>query len=178
MKIWQFIGHLGFFQEGHKDFVEVQSLSPVWFFETPWTAAHQASLSFTISQSLLKLMSMEWWCHPTISSSVVPFSSCLLSFPGSRSFPMSLLFTSGGQSFGASGSASALPMNIQDWFPLGLTGLISMLSKGLSSLLQHHNPKASVLHRSVFFMVQFSHPHMTTGISSTQLIGKQDTAQE
>ena len=72
------------------------------------------------------------WCHPTISSSVVPFSSCLLSFPASGSFLMSQLFTSGGQSIGASGSV--LPMNIQDWFSLGLTGLISLQSKGLSSV--------------------------------------------
>ena len=72
------------------------------------------------------------WCHPTISSSVVPFSSWLLSFPASGSFLMSQLFTSGGQSIGASGSV--LPMNIQDWFPLGLTGLISLQSKGLSSV--------------------------------------------
>jgi len=73
------------------------------------------------------------WCHPTISSSVVPFSSCLQSFPASGSFPMSQFFASGGQSIGASASASALPMNIQDWFPLGLTGLI-LQSKGLSSV--------------------------------------------
>ena len=71
------------------------------------------------------------WCHPTISSSVVPFSSCLQSFPASGSFPMSQLFASGGQSVGVSASASVLPMNIQDWFPLGWTGLI-LQSKGLS----------------------------------------------
>ena len=72
------------------------------------------------------------WCHPTISSSVVPFSSCLKSFPASGSFLMSWLFASGGQSIGASVSTSVLPMNIQGWFPLGLIGLISLLSKGLS----------------------------------------------
>ena len=72
------------------------------------------------------------WCHPSISSSVAPFSSCLQSFPASRSFPVSRLFTSGGQSIGASASASVLPMNIQGWFPLGLAGLISLLSKELS----------------------------------------------
>ena len=72
------------------------------------------------------------WCHPTILSSVVPFSSSLQSFPGSRSFPMSQLFTSGGQNIGVSASASVHPMNIQDWFPLGLTDLISLQSKGLS----------------------------------------------
>ena len=115
----------------------VQLLSRVWLFATPWTAACQASLSLTISQSLLKLMSIECqWCHPTISSFVVPFSSCLQSFPASDVFPMSWLLTSGGQSIGA--SASVLPMNIQDWFPLGLPGLISLQSKGLKSLLQHH----------------------------------------
>ena len=72
------------------------------------------------------------WCHPTISSSIAPFSSCLQSSPASESFPRSQFFTSGGQSIGASASASVLPMNIQDWFPLGQTGLISLLSKGLS----------------------------------------------
>ena len=71
------------------------------------------------------------WCHPTISSFVIPFSSCLWSFPASESLPVSQLFTSGGQSIGASASASVLPMDIQDWFPLGLTGLI-LMSKGLS----------------------------------------------
>ena len=72
------------------------------------------------------------WCHPTISSSVIPFSSHLQSFPASGSFPVSRLFTSGGQSIGASASASVLPMNIQNWFPLWLTGLIFLQSKGLS----------------------------------------------
>ena len=72
------------------------------------------------------------WCHPTISSSVVPFSSCLHSFPASGSFPISQLFTSGGQSIGVSASASVLPVNIQDWFLLGWTGWISLQSKGLS----------------------------------------------
>ena len=71
------------------------------------------------------------WCHPTISSSVTPFSSCLQSFPASGSFPMSWLFTSGSQSVGALAAASVLPMNTQGWFPLGLTGLISLLSKWL-----------------------------------------------
>ena len=73
-----------------------------------------------------------WWCHPTISPSVVPFSSCLQSFLISESFPVSQLFASGSQSIRASASASVLPMNIQDWFSLGLTGLISLLPKGLS----------------------------------------------
>ena len=80
----------------------------------------------------LNLCPLSQWCHPTISSSVIPFSSCPQSFPASGSFPMSHLFTSGGQSTGVSASASVLPMNIQNWFPLGLTGLISLQSKGLS----------------------------------------------
>ena len=75
---------------------------------------------------------LSWRCHPTISSSVTPFSSCLQSFPASGSFLMSRLFTSGGQRIGVSASASVLPMNSQDWFPLGLAGLISLQSKGLS----------------------------------------------
>ena len=104
-----------------------------------------------------------WWCHPTISSSVTSFSSCFQSFPGSGSFPMDWLFTSGGQSIGASASASVLPGKIQGWFPLGLTDLISLLSKGLSSLIQHHNSNASVLLCSALFMVQLSHLYMTTG---------------
>ena len=80
------------------------------------------------------------WCHPTISSSVIPFSSCLQSFPASGSFPVSQkawFFASGGQSIGASASASVLPMNIQDWFPLGLTGLISLQSKGPSRVFSN-----------------------------------------
>ena len=77
------------------------------------------------------------WCYTTISSSVIPFSSCLQSFPASGSFPMSHLFAWGGQSIGASASASVLPMNIQDWFPLRLTGLISLESKGLSRVFSN-----------------------------------------
>ena len=103
------------------------------------------------------------WCHPTISSSTIPFSSCLQSFPESESLPMSRLFTSGGQNIGAPASASVLPMNIQGWFPLGLTGLISLQSKRLSRVLQHHNSKASVLWCLAFFIAQLSHPYMTTG---------------
>ena len=77
------------------------------------------------------------WCHSTISSSVAPFSSCLQSFPASGSFPMSQFFASGGQSIGASASASVLPMTIQDWLPLGLTGLMSLQSKGLSRVFSN-----------------------------------------
>ena len=94
--------------------------------------------------------------HPTVSSSVIPFSSHHQSFPASGSFPMSQLFASGGQSIGAPASASVLPMNIQGWFPLGLTGLISLQSKRLSRVLQHHNSKASILWHSALLMVQLS----------------------
>ena len=86
---------------------------------------------------------LSWWCHPTISSSAISFSFLLQSFPAWGSFQMSQFFTSGGQSIRVSASASALPVNIPDWFPLGWTGLLSLLSKGLSSLLQHHSLKAS-----------------------------------
>jgi len=92
-----------------------------------------------------------------------PFSSCLQSFPASGSFPMRQFFPSGGQSIGVSASASALSMNIQDWFPLGWTGWISLQSKGLSSLLQHHSSKASIVQSLAFFIAQFSHPYVTTG---------------
>ena len=88
---------------------------------TPWTPACQASLSITNSQSSPNPCPLSQWCHPTISSSVIPFSSCPQSFPAAGSFQMSQLFASGGQSIGVSASASVLPMNIQDWFPLGWT---------------------------------------------------------
>ena len=106
---------------------------------------------------------LSWWCHPTISSSVAPYSSCPQSFPALGSFLMSQLFTSGSQSIGASASTSFLPKNTQDWSPLGWTGWIALQSKGLLSLLQHHSSKASILQCWAFFIVQLSHPYMTTG---------------
>ena len=104
-------------------------------------------------------------CHPTVSSSVILFSSCPQSFPASGSFQVSQFFTSSGQSIGVSASASVLPMNTQDWSPLGWTGWISLqlLQGSLKSLLQHHSSKASIIHHSAFFIVQLSHPYMTTG---------------
>ena len=136
----------GFCEHLHSQFSSVQSLSCVWLFATPCTAAGQASLgSDQFSYSVVSNSNSLWphsvqyarppcpspspgvysnscpssqWCHPTISSSVVPFSSRLQSSPASGSFPMSQFFTSGGQSIGVSASASVLPMNIQDWFPL------------------------------------------------------------
>ena len=107
---------------------------------------------------------LSWWCHPTILSSVVPFSSAFNLFQHPGSFPISQFFRSGGQSIGVSASASVHPMNIHDWFPLESTDLISLQSKGLARVsLQHHSLKASILWCSAFFMVQLSHPYMTTG---------------
>ena len=104
------------------------------------------------------------WCHPTISSSVIPFSSYLQSFAASGSFQMSQLFASGGQNIGVSASTSVLPMNTQDWSPLGWTDWLDLLAvQGiLKSLLQHHSSKASILWHSAFFTIQLSHPYMTT----------------
>ena len=136
--------------------VVVQWLSCVWLLATSWTEAHQASLSFIISWSLLKFMSLE---SVKIISSASLFSFCLPSFSASGSFPMSWLFTSGDQNIGASASSSVLSMNIQSWFPLGLIGFIPLMSKGLSRVF----PITTILQHSAFFMVQLSHPCMTTG---------------
>ena len=111
--------------------------SRVWLFATPWTATHQTSLSITSSLSLLKFMSIKSVMPSNHLILCVPFSSCLQSFPASRPFLMSRLFASGGQSIGASASATVLPVNIQDWFPLGLTDLISLQSKGLSRVFSN-----------------------------------------
>ena len=103
----------------------VQLLSSVRLFEIPRTAARQLlELSIANSQSLLKLLSIESVMPSNVSSSVIPFSSCLQSFPASGSFQMSHFFASGGQSIGVSASSTILPMNIQDWFPLGWTGSV------------------------------------------------------
>ena len=112
------------------------------------------------------------WCHPTISTSVAPYSSCPQSFPASGSFPMSWLFVSGGQSIGVSASASVLPMNIQGWFSLGWATLISLgvpretpresqVQGTPKNLLHHCNSKTSILWCSAFFMVQLSHASFT-----------------
>ena len=114
-----------------KDLVAVPSSSCVWLSATPWTAAHQASLSLPAPGICPSSCPLNWWCHPSISSSITLFSSCLQFFPASGSFPVSQFFASGGQSTGASASASVLPKSIQGWFPLRLTGLI-FLSKELS----------------------------------------------
>ena len=149
--------------------VVVQLLSCVRFFETPWTAACQASLSSPSLRVCSNSCPLSWWCYATISSSVVPFS-CLQYFPASGSFPMSQFFASDEQSTGASASATVLPMNIQGWFPLGLTDLISLLSKGLSRVFSSTSLKESVLWRSAFFMVQLSHSYTTTGKTKASTI--------
>ena len=142
----------------------VQLLSRVWFFVTPWTATHWAFLSVTISQSLLKLMSIE---------SVIPSNHLILCrpllllpsiFPGIRVFPVSRPFVSDGQRIGASPSASVLPSNIQSWFALGLTSFISLLSKELSRIFSSTKiGKHQVLRCSTFLRIQLSYPYMTTG---------------
>ena len=110
------------------------------------------------------------WCHPAISSSVIPFSSCPQSLPASGSFPISQLFTWGSQSTGVSASASVLPMNTLDLSPL------LALQRTLKSLLQHHSSKASIFKRSAFFIIQLSHSYMTTGktiaLTRWTLVGK------
>ena len=130
--------------------VVVQSPSYVWLFATPWTTARQASLSLTISWSWLKFMSME-----SVMASNHPILFCPLLlpsiFPSIRVFPMSQLFTSGGQSIGASASASVHPMNIQDWSPLGWTGWISLQSKGLSRVFSN-----TTVQKHQFFSTQLS----------------------
>ena len=141
----------------------VQLLGCVQLLGTPRTAAFQAPLSSTVSQSLLRLTSTESVTpsnHLTLSC---PSSSCPQSFPASECFPGSQ-FASGGQSIGASTSAPVLLRNTQGSFLLRLTGVISLLSNGLSRVFsKYHSSKASILWPSAFFMVQVSHPYMTTG---------------
>ena len=132
-------------------FSSVQSLSHVRLFATQWTAAPQVSLSITNSRVYPNSCPLSWWCHPTILSSVIPFSSCPQSFPALGSFQMSQLFVSGGQSTGVSTSTSVLPMNNQDWSPLGWTGWISLLSKGLSRVFSN-----TTVQKHQFFGAQLS----------------------
>ena len=133
-------------------FSSVQSLSRVRLFATPWIAARQASLSIPTPGVHSDSYPSSQWCHPAISSSVVPFSSCLQSLPASESFPMSQLFAWGGQSIAVLALASVLPMNIQDRSPLEswtskeMDWLDLLAVHGtLKSLLQHHSSKASIL---------------------------------
>ena len=146
----------------------VQLLSHVRLSVSPRTAAHQASLSITNSRSLLKIMSIE---SVTISSSVVSFSSRLQSLPALGSFSVSQFFTSGGQSIGVSVSASVFPMNIQDWFPLGWTGLISLQSKRLSRVFSN-----TTVQKYKFFGTQlsfWSNSHIQTCLLETRALTRQ-----
>ena len=134
-----------------KSVAVVVQISHVQLFVTPWTAAHQASLSFTISRSLPDLCPLSQGCYLTILSSAALFSFCLRSFPASESFPMSRLFASGSQNIGASALASVLPMNLQSLFPLGLTGFISLQSEGLSRVFSSTTIWRHQLWCSAFF---------------------------
>ena len=118
-------------------FVLLFSCSVVLESVIPWTAAHQLPCPSPTPGACSNSCPSSHWCHPTISSSFVLFSSCLQSFPASWSFPMSQLFILAGQTIGVWASASVLPMDIQDWFPLGLTGWISLQSKGLSRVFSN-----------------------------------------
>ena len=121
----------------YSDVVFVHLLSRVWL----WDPSDCSPPGFPCSSPSPRLYSdscpSSQWCHPTISPSVIPLSSCLQRFPASGSFQMSQFFASGGQSIGVSASASVLPMNIQDWFPLGQTGWISLQSKGISRVFSN-----------------------------------------
>ena len=133
-------------------FNSVQSLSRVRLFVTPWIAARQASLSITNPRKFYSdSCPSSWWCHPAISSSVIPFSSCPQSLPASGSFPVSQVFAWGGLSIGASASTSVLPMNTQDWSPLGWTGWISLQAKGLSRVFSN-----TTVQKHQFFGAQLS----------------------
>ena len=144
----------------YDQFSSVQlSLSVMANSATLWTAARQASVSITSSWSLLNSCSSSQWCHPNISSSVVPFSSCLQSFPVSGSLPMSQL-KSDGQSTGASTLASVLPKNIQDWFLLGLTSWLSLKSRVISRAFSN-----STVQKHQFYIAQpslWSNSHIHT----------------
>ena len=156
----------------YSKFSSVQSFSCVWLFATPQTAAGQASLSITNSWSLLKLMSIE---------SVIPSNYLILCrsplfppsiFPSIRVFSNESILCIRWPNIGASASASILPMNIQDWFPLGWTGWISLQSKGFWRVFFNTSSKASILRCSAFFMVQLSHPYMTSGKTIVDFVGK------
>ena len=144
--------------------VVVQLLSHVRLFVTPWTAAHQAFLSFTISWSLLKSCPLSQWCHPAISSCVAPFSSCPQSLPASESFSSESTlhmrwpkYWSFSFCISPSNEYSGLISFRIDWFDL------LAVQGTLKSLPQHHNSKESILWHSALFTVQLSHPYMTTG---------------
>ena len=161
---WQINGYRSFDTSINRIFSSVQSLIYVKLFVTPWTAAHQASLSSTNSRSLLRLMSIELvmssnhliLCRPLLLSPSI--------FPNIRIFSNKSALRISDQNIGVSASTSVLPVNIQDWFPLDWLDLLAVQGT-LKSLLQHHSSKTSIL-CSAFFVVQLSHPYMTTGKNS------------
>ena len=132
-------------------FSSVQYLSRVWLFATPWIAAHQASRPSPTPGVHSNSCPLSRWCHPAISSSVIPFSSCPQSLPASESFPMSQLFTWGGQSTGVSALASFLPKKSQGWSPLEWTDWIALQSKGLSRVFSN-----TTVQKHQFFGAQLS----------------------
>ena len=144
--------------------VGIQLLSHVQLFATPWTWHTRLPCPSPSPRACSNSCPWSQWCPPAISSSVVPFSTCSQSFPVSGPFPMSWLFESGGQSIGASASASVLPMNIQSWLPLGLTGWISLQSKGFSRVFS-----STTIRKHQFFSTQpslWSSSHIHTWLQS------------
>ena len=135
----------------HVSWLVTQSLSHVWLFVTHGLQYARPPCLSPTPRVYSNTCPMSRWCHPTISSSVIPFSSWLQSFPASGSFPMSQLFASGGQNIGISVSTPVLPMNTQDWSPLGWTGWISLQSKGLSRVFSN-----TTVQKHQFFSAQLS----------------------
>ena len=125
------------------------------------------SMDMSLSKlwELAQTRPLNWWCQLTIQSSLIPFSSCLQSFPASGSSKMSQFFTLGGQSMGVSSSASVLPMNFHDWFPWGLTGLISLKSKGLSGVFSN-----TTVHKHQFLALSFLYSPVLTSIHDNNLL--------
>ena len=162
---------------GLLQFILLQSCSRVWLFATPWTVARQASLPSPTPRVYPNSCPLSQWCHPIISSSVVPFSFCPQSFPASGSFQMSQLFSSGGQSIGV--SASVLPMNIQDWFPSGWTGWISLQAEGLSRVFSNTTVQKHQFFGAQLFWAQHStltsihDTGKTTALTRQTLLAKQ-----
>ena len=147
------INNRAYFVVGNLNFIKVSSvqlLSPVWLFSTPWITARQVFLSITNSWVHSVSRPSSQWCHPAISSYVVPFSSCTQSLPASESFPMSQLFAWGGQSTGVSALAPFLPKNTQGWSS-EWTGWISLQSKGLSRVFSN-----TTVQKHQFFSAQLS----------------------
>ena len=148
----------------NQEFSSVQSLGHVRLFATPWSSDSRPPCASPTPKVYSNSCPWSQWWHPTTSSSVIPFYSGLQSFPALGSLQISQYFESGGQSIGVSASASVLPMNTQDWFPLEIDWFELLAVQGtLKCLLKQHHSKASILRYSAFFIVQLSHPYMTTG---------------